>query len=108
MRKVKVLIDHREHELPRACRAVHILATAGLDGTYRIVRDRGGLLAEQLHPCEFVFPEEGDCFVCVPYATGGPGGGNDRRYKMIDAAIATDDGDEEAWARYEEWERSDG
>ena len=107
MRTVNVKIDGHKRQLPRACRAVHVLATALLDATYRIFQDKNGLLGSQLHPCEFVFPQEGDEFVCVPYATGGPGGGDDRRIRMINAAIASDDGDEDAWGRYEEWERND-
>jgi hypothetical protein len=106
VKTVRVLIDGHERRLPRACRAVHVLATALLDGTYRIFRDKDGLLGAQLHPCEFIFPEDGDEFVCIPHASG-LGGDNDRRVKMISAAIASDDGDEEAWQRYEEWERND-
>ncbi len=105
-RTVNVKIDGRAAQLPLACRAVHVLATALLDGTYRIFRDKDGLICSQLHPCEFIFPNNGDEFVCVPRAIG-PGGGDDRRFKMIDTAISADDGDDEAWTRYDEWERND-
>ncbi len=106
MRTVKIKIDEREYEMPRAFRAVHILATALLDGTYRVFEDRDGLLSKQWHPDEWVLPSDGDKFVCIPHAIG-PGGGDDRRVKMISAAIATEHGNEEAWTLYEEWERCD-
>lgn len=108
MLAVKILIDGEWHQMPRAFRAVQILADALLDGTYRIFEDRNNLLGRQLHPDEWVIPEPGDAFVCIPYATGGPGGGDDRRVKMINAAIAHEQGDEGAeWGRFEEWERHD-
>ena len=105
MQTVKVKIDGHEHQLPRACRAVHVLVAALLDSTYRIFRDVDGVLVEQLHPGEFIFPQAGDQFVCVPYAVG-PGGGDDLRVQMIRAAIATDEGDDEAWDRFE-WANRD-
>jgi len=105
--KVRIKIDGREHEMSRCFRAVHILAMAGLDGTYRIFEDRDGLLSKQLHHDEWVIPDPGDKFVCIPYASGGPGGGDDRRVKMISAAFAEERGDDEAWARFEESDRWD-
>lgn len=106
MRKVKIKIDEREYEMPPAFRAIHILANALLDGTYRIFEDRDGLLSKQLHVDEWVVPSYGDKFVCIPHASG-PGGGNDRRVIAINAAWATEGGDEEAWDRFDEWDRND-
>jgi hypothetical protein len=103
---VRISIDGRDHEMPPAFRAIHILAEALLDATYRIFRVRNGLLEEQLHVDEWVLPEDGDRFVCVPHAIG-PGGGDDRRVRMISAAIATEHGDAEAWGRFNDWERSE-
>lgn len=105
MRTVRILIDGTEHEMQRAFRAVHILAAGERDGTYRIIEERDGLLGRQFHPDEWVTPSPGDGFVCVPYAIG-PGGDDDHRVQLIGAAWATEHGDEEAWEKLEESERS--
>lgn len=104
MRTTKILIDNREYEMPRAFRAAHILAVAQLDGTYRIFADRAGLVAGQLHPDDWVVPSWGDRFICVPRAIG-PGGGDDLRVKAIAAALDDEQGDDDAWDRFDEWER---
>ena len=99
-----VVIDGREHSVPLAFRAVHLLAIAGLDGTYRLFQERDGLLEHQLYWNEWITPAWGDRFVCIPHCIG-PGGGDDRRIKLIQAASAAENGDEEAWQRFMEYDR---
>ena len=107
MKRISVVIDGNEYSMPRCFQAVMLLAESGRDATYRIFEDRDGELRRQLHPYEWVFPAAGDKFACVPRAIG-PGGGDDMRVRMIQAAVDTAHGDDEAWDRFEEWERSDG
>lgn len=111
MRQVKIKIDGNEYEMPRAFRAIAIIAATGRDtpGGYRIYEERGPSFydAKQLHYTEWVTPKDGDSFCCVPYAIG-PGGGDDQRVELIRTACEVENGRDDAWQLLEESERCRG
>ncbi len=111
MRTVKIKIDGNDYDVPRAFRAIRIIAETGRDtpGGYRIYEERGESFcdARQLHYDEWVTPKNGDSFSCVPYAVG-PGGGDDLRVELIRTACEFEGGREDAWELLEQAERGRG